>query len=113
MKPKASPCENPQGELFRVELTEVINLGHPLVRLADEIDWRRFDEVFGVTYSEDSGWPAISTRLMVALHYLKYLHDLSDEQVIAAWVANPYWPHLSGMEFFEHKLPMDPSSMTR
>ena len=75
MKPKLSPCENPQGELFRVELTEVINLDHPLVRLADEIDWRRFDEVFGASYSEDSGRPAISTRLMVALHYLKYLSN--------------------------------------
>ena len=91
----------------------MINLGHPLVRLADEIDWRRFDQVFGVTYSEDSGRPAIATRLMVALHYLKYLHDLSDEQVVSAWVENPYWQYLSGMKFFEHRLPIDPSSMTR
>ena len=25
----------------------MINLDHPLVKLAHEIDWRRFDEVFG------------------------------------------------------------------
>jgi IS5 family transposase len=33
---------------------------------------------------------------MVALHYLKYQHDLSDEVVVASWVENPYWQHFSG-----------------
>jgi IS5 family transposase len=28
---------------------------------------------------------------MVALHYLKYQHDLSDEDVVALWIENPYW----------------------
>jgi hypothetical protein len=26
---------------------------------------------------------------MVALHYFKYLHNLSDEQVVNRWVENP------------------------
>jgi IS5 family transposase len=50
---------------------------------------------------------------MVALHYLKYQHDLSDEDVVAAWVENPYWQHFSGMKYFQHRMPIDPSSMTR
>jgi IS5 family transposase len=50
---------------------------------------------------------------MVALHYLKYQHDLSDEDVVAAWVENPYWQHFSGMRNFQHQMPIDPSSMTR
>jgi IS5 family transposase len=50
---------------------------------------------------------------MVALHYLKYQHDLSDEDVVAAWVENPYWQHFSGMKHFQHHKPIDPSSMTR
>jgi IS5 family transposase len=50
---------------------------------------------------------------MVALHYLKYQHDLSDEAVVARWTENPYWQHFSGRQFFEHELPLDPSSMTR
>jgi IS5 family transposase len=49
----------------------------------------------------------------VALHYLKYQHDLSDEDVVAAWVENPYWQHFSGMKHFQHHKPIDPSSMTR
>ncbi len=50
---------------------------------------------------------------MVALHYLKYQHDLSDEDVVAAWVENPYWQHFSGMKYFQHRVPIDASSMTR
>jgi transposase, IS5 family len=50
---------------------------------------------------------------MVALHYLKYQHDLSDEDVVGLWVENPYWQHFSGMTHFQHRMPIDPSSMTR
>ncbi len=50
---------------------------------------------------------------MVAHHYLKYQHDLSDEDVVALWVENPYWQHFSGMTHFQHRMPIDPSSMTR
>jgi len=50
---------------------------------------------------------------MVALHYLKYTYNLSDEDVLEGWVENPYWQHLSGMKYFEHAIPIDASSMTR
>jgi transposase, IS5 family len=89
-----------------------VNPHHPLVILAHEVKWQGFDEAFGANYS-DLGRPAISTRLMVALHYLKYQHDLSDEAVVAQWLENPYWQYFSGMKYFEHDLPLDPSSMTK
>jgi IS5 family transposase len=50
---------------------------------------------------------------MVGLHYLKHAYDLSDEQTVLRWVENPYWQHFCGEKFFEHALPIDPSSMTR
>jgi IS5 family transposase len=50
---------------------------------------------------------------MVALHYLKSRYDLSDEVVLAQWVENPFWLHFSGRQFFEHEVPIDPSSMSR
>lgn len=59
------------------------------------------------------GAPGLSTRLMVALHYLKYQHDLSDEDVVTVGVENPYWQHFSGERYFQHTMPMDPSSMAR
>lgn len=113
MKPKRSPQQSPQEDLFRSELCQIIDLRHSLVRLAKTVDWNRLDELFGATYSPDQGRPAISTRLMVSLHYLKYRHNLSDEDVLSGWLENPYWQYLGGMKFFEHTFPIDPSSMTR
>jgi transposase, IS5 family len=97
----------------RTQLANLLNERHPLVKLAQQIDWRSFDEHFGTYYSEGTGRPATSTRLMVSLHYLKYTHDLSDEAVLRGWVENPYWQYLSGMEFFCHEPPVNPSSMSR
>ena len=97
----------------KTPLANLINPNHPLVRLAQSIDWANFDEQFGVSYSPETGRPGISTRLMVALHYLKYTHDLSDEAVVRQWVENPYWRYLSGMMFFEYEMPINPSTMSR
>lgn len=102
-----------QRELFRVELEQLVDAGHPLVRLGRQIDWATFAERLGQTYASANGAPGVRTRLLVALHYLKYQHDLSDEAVVQQWVENPYWQHFSGEQFFQHERPIDPSSMTR
>jgi IS5 family transposase len=62
-----------------------------LIRLGLCIDWASFEQLLGATYPPTQGAPGIRTRLMVALHYLKYQHDLSDENVLLRWVENPYW----------------------
>lgn len=112
MKPKA-PIRQAQRELFRVELDLLIDQAHALVKLGRQINWAGFEESLGRTYAATTGAPGVSTRLMVALHYLKYQHDLSDEAVVEQWVENPYWQHFSGEQFFQHEMPIDPSSMTR
>jgi transposase, IS5 family len=99
--------------MHKTRLANLLNDRHPMVRLAREIDWHGFDEYFGTYYSGGKGRPTTSTRLMVSLHYLKYTHDLSDEAVVMGWVENPYWQYLSGIEFFCHEPPIDPSSMSR
>jgi len=114
MKPRKAPVEvQKQKELFRVELGRIIDKRHPLVQLSRVVDWERFEEVFGTTYHPEVGRPGISTRLMVSLHYLKYTFNLSDEGVVEGWCENPYWQYLSGMRYFEHEKPIDPSSMVR
>ena len=113
MKPKQPPQRSKQHDLFRSELAHIISPGHPLVKLSKVVDWKRLDDVFGETYCPDNGRPAISTRLMVALHYLKYTYNLSDDDVVQGWLENPYWQYLSGMKFFQHRMPINPSSMTR
>jgi IS5 family transposase len=91
----------------------LVDANHPLVKLGGRINWGAFEEHLAPTYHDKTGAPGIDTRLMVALHYLKYQHDLSDEAVVAGWVENPYWQHFSGRQYFEHEFPIDPSSMTR
>jgi len=102
-----------QGKLFRSRLELICNHNDPLYRLANTIDWSVFDEAFGNLYVEGKGRPAKPTRLMVGLHYLKHTFNLSDEEVVAQWVQNPYWQYFCGNEHFEHELPIDPSLMTK
>ncbi len=112
MRPHREPKQT-QREMFQVDLEQLIDMHDPLVLLGQCIDWSSFEATLGATYHPSQGAPGISTRLMVALHYLKYQHDLSDEDVVAMWVENPYWQHFSGERCFQHRLPIDPSSMTR
>jgi len=101
-----------KNDLFRERLDAIINPRHPLARLSGLMAWSRFDEAFGCFY-RPVGRPAKPTRLMVGLHYLKHVHDLSDEEVVNRWVENPYWQFFCGFEFFQHEAPIDASTMTR
>ena len=111
MKPKKT-AHTTQMDWIRVELRNLIDTLHPLVSVSHQINWMAFDKQFGVKFS-DEGRPAVDTRLMVSLHYLKYTYDLSDEEVVMRHSENPYWQHFSGKQYFEHGLAIDPSSMTR
>lgn len=113
MKPQRPPNEDRQGDLFKRELLDVIDTKHPLVHVSHGINWREFDDKFEVLFCSTNGRPAVPTRLMVGLHYLKYCYDLSDEEVLAGWLENPYWQYFCGGKYFEHRLPLDSSSMTR
>ncbi len=112
MKPKPQ-VRQAQRELFRVELEQLVDAEHPLVKLGRQMDWAVFTERLGQTYAATNGAPGVNSCLLVALHYLKYQHDLSDEAVVQQWIENPYWQHFSGEQFFQHERPIDPSSMTR
>jgi len=112
MTPEKSQ-KSPSQELFRNRLDNMLNQRHELYHLADLIDWSTFDAAFGSLYCPDNGCPAKATRLMVALQYLKHIYAMSDEAVVRRWVENPYWQYFCGATYFEHQLPIDPSSMTR
>ena len=112
MRPKESE-PSLSSDLFRTRLDNLLDQRHELYRLADLIDWHGFDAAFGELYCPDNGCPAKSTRLMVGLQYLKHLYGLSDDEIVMRWVENPYWQHFCGEEYFQHQLPIDPSSMSR
>ena len=56
MRPK-QPAAEPQEDLFRARLENLVDPRHPLVRLAGLIDWGRFERTFGALYTEGVGRP--------------------------------------------------------
>src|SRR6187402_820754 len=122
-----------QSDLFWARLDQIVDLDHPVVKLAAAIDWRFLEEQFGSVYTDAPGRPPLPTRLMAGLAILKpmhappagadgfkagfgnlkHMHDLSDEVLCERWVENPYYQLFCGEEFFCHQLPFDRSSLTR
>jgi IS5 family transposase len=102
-----------QNDLFRARLDQIVDMGHGLAKLGQVIDWRFLEQRFGTVYSDKAGHPPLATRLMAGLSILKHMHNLSDEEVCARWVENPYYQLFCGEEFFQHKATFDRSSLTR
>jgi hypothetical protein len=111
MQPKKQ-IANPQLEMFRNRLENILNRQHELYRLSGLIGWEMFEQEFGKLYAEE-GRPGIPIRLMVGLTYLGHAYQLSDEEVVRRWVENPYYQYFCGAEYFLHQLPIDPSSLSR
>jgi len=113
MKPKIQPSGAKQRNFYKVLLVDLVWPSHPLVRLADAINWQEFDDFLGSGFCPDAGRSALSSRLMVGLLYLQYTYDLSDKAVAERWLESPYFQYFCGGVYFEHELPFDTSSLTR
>jgi len=112
MKPR-EPVDDGRQDLFRARLDQIIDMKHPKVVLARAIDWDWLAEEIGAVYKDGRGYPPLPVRLMAGLHILKYMDDLSDEEVCRRFVENPYYQYFCGEVFFRHELPFDRSSLTR
>jgi transposase, IS5 family len=99
-------------DLFRQELVNLVDLRHALCALAGKIDWKALETKFGSLYASGVGRPGHPIRLMVGLQLLKFIRNLSDEELVGAWPENPYWQYFCGEQYFRHDLPIDPSLMT-
>lgn len=111
MRPKERR-DSGQSDLFRARLDQILDMGHPLAKLGKVIDWRFLEERFGAVYYDKPGYPPLPPRLMAGLSILKHMHNLSDEDLCARRVENPYY-QLFCEEFFQHKPTFDRSSLTR
>ena len=79
-----------QKNLFRPILKEIVNPKHELVILANKMDWKYYENCFGVHYSH-LGRPSVPIRTMVGLLLLKRIYNLGDETVMEQWLQNPYF----------------------
>ena len=111
MKHRSRPPE--QNDLLRPRLVDLIDPRHELVKLTALIDWEVFEREWAGFFPSATGRPATPPRLVAGLLYLQHAYRLSDEAIVARWVENPYYQHFTGETFFQHKLPIDSSSLTR
>ena len=112
MKPR-SRTDAAQLDLFKAQFSQILNPDHPLLILAEKIDWKRFDVALADCFCPDFGAPALSTRLMVGLLYLKHAFNESDESLLERWVENPYWQAFCGFTTMQHEVPIHPTSLVK
>lgn len=126
-------------DFFRSRLDQMIDLRKPLAVLATHIPWQELEaavahrfartvragkqvvdiDLFGPTVAvtggapSQAGRPRLPMRLMISLLYLKHTFNESDEGVCERWSDSPSWQYFSGQEYFENRLPCDPSAISR
>uniref|UniRef100_UPI003BEF0292 IS5 family transposase n=1 Tax=Burkholderia arboris TaxID=488730 RepID=UPI003BEF0292 len=126
-------------DFFQGRLDAMIDLRHPLAVLATRMPWAQIEVSFEPVFArrdragratEDvdlfgtaqrlagagvsaAGRPRLSIRLMVGLLYLKHAFNLSDEAVCERWAENNYWQYFCGEEYFQPRLPCDPTNLGR
>jgi IS5 family transposase len=84
-------------------------LKHPLVLLAEKLDWQFLGGRFAVVCVEGPGQPGLPTRLVAGLFILKHMENLSDEVLHERWVEVvevPYYQFFCGELSFRHEAPV-------
>ena len=126
-------------DFFRARLDAMIDLKHPLAVLATRLPWAAievavapklarqvlpakrlsgkdllgaYDAEFGGGVSP-AGRPRLPIGLMASLLYLKNSCNLSDEELVERWAENVVWQFFSGMDYYEPRLPCDPTQIGR
>ncbi|WP_257216577.1 transposase, partial [Allopusillimonas soli] len=120
-------------------LDQMIDLKKPLAILTTHIPWQELEaavahrfarqvrtgkkvkdiDLFGPNVAivgggaSNAGRPRLPMRLMISLLYLKHTFNESDEGVCERWSETPIWQYFSGLEYFEDRLPCDPSAISR
>src|SRR5262249_37936752 len=69
MRPKERR-DSGQADLLRSRLDAIIDMEHPLVKLARTVDWSFLEQRFGAVYEDKPGRPPLPTRLMAGLAIL-------------------------------------------
>ena len=93
---------------LEVALESFIDMSHELVQLSKAIDWAEVESEFSGYYCSDNGRPGVPIRKMVGLMLLKNIYDLSDEEVVARWMENPYMQYFTGETVFRKRASIEP-----
>ncbi len=126
-------------DFFRCRIDAMINLRDPLAVLATRLPWALIEASLAPKFEHrdragdtlessdllgpvqmvvgagqsSAGRPKLPVRLMSSLVYLKHSYNLSDEELVARWSENVLWQFFSGLEYYEHWQPCDPTQIGR
>ena len=125
-------------DFFRSRIDHMIDLRHPLAMLASRMPWQEIEarvaqvfsrkgragvampdlDLFGeqvhrAPVASHAGRPRVPLRIMIALLYLKYAFNESDEGVVARWADTPRWQFFSGCAYYEDRQPCDASTLVK
>ena len=117
----------------------MVDLRHPLAVLGTRLPWASLEAALAPCFARQdrpgevvdvqdlfgprqqlvgagvsvAGRPRLPMRLMLSLLYLKHSFDLSDEEVAQRWSENVVWQYFSGQDYYEPRLPCDPTQIGR
>jgi IS5 family transposase len=127
------------ADFFRGRIDQMIDLRHPLAVLAARMPWEAIEastahqfarqvregkriegmDLFGPSTRivgagmAKAGRPRLPMRLMISLLYLKHAFDESDEGVVDRWSETAVLQYFSGMDYYEHRRPCDPTALVK
>ena len=93
----------------------ILDPEHKLLKLADVICWESAHDAISPYYS-NIGRRGLPVRLMVGLHLLKHMEDMSDAQCTDRIRGDLYWMYFCGLEVDDLKgkyAYLNSSSMTK
>ena len=94
MGPKATKVQI--DDLFMMRLDQLLKMSHPLIKLANTLNWPSIEQEFSGYFVSTRGRPALPSRLVAGLLYLQHAFNASDEMVVGTWLENPYWQYFTG-----------------
>jgi IS5 family transposase len=126
-------------DFFRCRIDTMIDLRDPLAVLSQRMPWGQIEAALAVKFEREdrpgecieghdlvgptkvvvgsgrsnAGRPRLPIRLMASLLYLKHSFNLSDEELCARWGENVLWQFFSGLDYYEHRPPCDPTQIGR
>jgi IS5 family transposase len=80
----------------RTTLCDTLEQTNMLIVLAKAINWHELECELSAFYNSSIGRPSLPIRLMAGLLMLKYISNLSDEEVIEAWSRDMYFQAFTG-----------------
>ena len=92
-------------------LPAMLDQSHSLYKLANKIDWAKFEKAFTPLYCPNNGRAGKPIRLMCGLLILKHLRNLSDESVVEQWRENAYYQYFCGLQEFQPSAPCASSEL--